>query len=456
MSDQISDMESFTQAVAARDYTRVKRYLRLLDPADVAETLTDYDIVQCIVVFRLIPKVKRPDVFARMDFDRQAAMLDRLPDIVVIGLLNDLEPVDRTRLLETLPEGLSARLLNMLSPHERQITDLIMSYPEGSVGRLMTPEFIVLSPSISASEGLDQVRWTASQFPENLIYYVYAVDKNGVYLGQLSIASLIVADPPRIRVGELMDSTMPALLVTDPEEVAVDYFRKYDRHIMPVIDGEGILVGVVESDDVFDVAEEEATEDIQQFGGHGPLEDSYFQTPVWDLIKKRAGWLAVLFVGMMFTVNALEHFDAQIRAWSFLVVFMPMVISSGGNSGSQAASLMIRGLAVKEVDLKDWALVFRREVLIGLSLGLILGTLGFIRVYIGGGHLDAGIIVSLSLLWIVLFGALVGSMLPFVLKLIKLDPAVSSSPVIASLVDIVGIVTFFNIAIWVMSFGDFF
>lgn len=272
-------------------------------------------------------------------------------------------------------------------------------------------------------------------------------------MGNISLAALVTADPPSTLIDELMDITHESLSVTADEGLAVDYFRKFDRPFIPVVDDHQKFVGVVEPDDVFDIAEEGATEDIQAFGGQSTLEDSYFATPFHVLLRKRAGWLSLIFLMSMFTANALEHFDYAIKSMTFLVFFLPLIISSGGNSGSQAASLIIRGLAVKEMELKDWVRVFTRELMIGCGLGSLLGFLGFWRaVWIGDLDIGAGLTVALTLVSVVTFGAVTGSMLPFILKTLKLDPAVSSSPVISSVMDIFGIIVLFSIAIYLFGY----
>jgi magnesium transporter len=247
-----------------------------------------------------------------------------------------------------------------------------------------------------------------------------------------------------------MDSATVALAVIDDKGTAVDFFRKYDKAFSPVVDSEGILVGVLTADDVFDIAEDEATEDIQQFGGTAILEDSYFETPGWVLLRKRAGWLCALFVSELFTGTALRHYDETIAEMRYLVYFVPLVISSGGNSGSQASSLVIRGLAVREMEISDWWRVLAREIMMGLGLGLILGTIGFLRAWTWEHNLLVAMIVGSSLVGVVLFGSVVGAVMPFWIKRMKFDPAVSSSPFIASLVDVAGIVIYFNAALWMV------
>ena len=420
-----------------------------MEVADISEIFSELTLSENIALFRLVAKSRRPELFSYLHFEIQNGMLESMPEIVSVSLLNEMEPVDRTQLLEELPEELRARLIAQLEPGERKMAWQLLSYPEDSIGRMMSPEFVAISPELTVREALAHIRWKSSGLAENLLHHIFVIDGDRKLKGHVSLANLVLADPASTPVVDIMDDMTYALSVLDDEGTAVDHFRKYDRPYIPVVDEQKHLVGIVEADDVFDVAEEEATEDIQAFGGQASLEDSYLHTPIFTLFKKRGSWLAMIFLMMMFTANVLEAYESSFTM-KFLLIFLPLIISSGGNSGSQAASLIIRGLAVKELDLSHWWQVLRREIVIGLALGIVLGALGYWRVvYVGGLDIKAGITIASSLVSIVTFGAVAGSMLPLLLKGMRLDPAVSSSPVIASLVDIFGIFTLFNIAIWI-------
>jgi magnesium transporter len=430
-------------------FKAIRSAFKTMEVANISEYFRDMETEQCIVLLRLIPRSKRAELFSYLSFDRQEALLEQLPDNVSVAVLNEMEPVDRNRLLEDLPHEISTKLILKLTPEERKLTWQLLSYPEDSVGRIMSPEFLALRSGITVKDAMEDIRWHGTKFRESLLHHIFITNESGKLQGHVSLAALVLADPPTQLVDDLMDSHQETLSVFADESLAVDYFRKYDRPYIPIVDDDGLIVGIVEADDVFDVAEEEATEDIQAFGGQATLEDSYFETPFWVLLKKRGSWLSLIFMMSMFTANALEYFDKTIRTMSFLVFFLPLIIASGGNSGSQAASLIIRGLAVREMQLRDWLRVLSREVLIGLVLGLLLGFLGFWRaVWVSGLDSIAGMTVSVSLIAVVSFGAIAGSMLPFLLKFLRLDPAVSSSPVISSLVDLFGILVLFHLAVY--------
>jgi magnesium transporter len=449
--EKILTREDLEQALERKIFKSLRLKFKQLEAVDIAEGIIQLHPEKCLQLFRLVALHKRVEVFARIPFELQETMLAMFRDDEVTFLLNEMEPVDRTQLLEKLPEEMSSKFILRLDPEERQIARRLLAYPEDSVGRIMSPEFLSVRAGMRVSEAIEYIRWNASRYPEELIHQIFVVNAEGKYLGDITLGGLFVSDDASQQVENLVLAAYVALKASDDESVAVDYFRKYEKNIIPVVDEDARLQGVVMADDVFDVAEEEATEDIQQFGGSAILENSYFNTPILTLMRKRAGWLGVLFVGGLWTGHALKYYQEAIISYAFLVIFMPLLISSGGNSGSQAASLIIRGIAVKEMRMTDWYKVFMREAVTGVCLGIFLGAMGYIFAVYTGHEPRVGVIVGLSLVGIVLLGAIVGSMLPFILKLARLDPAVSSSPLIASLVDLMGILIFFNIALHVMN-----
>lgn len=443
--------EEVTDAIQRKAYNFLRRRFQNLEPVDVAEAIAEQSPDVCATLFRLITSDAKPEVFSYLPFELQKALLEIFPDDAVTVLLNEMEPVDRTQLLEELPIEISSKYILRLDPDERTMAWRLLSYPEDSVGRIMSPEVFAIKAGQSVGRAIEYVRWNASRYPEEALGQIFIVDEEGRYLGDTSLGALFVADDTNEKVETLAGPAYVALSAYDDDTVAVEVFRKYDRHAIAVVDDNNRLLGVVSSDDVFDIAEEEATEDIQQFGGAGALEDSYFQTPLSVLIRKRAGWLSLLFLGGLWAGRALKGFEDEIATYAFLVFFLPLIISSGGNSGSQAASLIIRGIAVREFNLSDWHKVLLRELMAGLGLGLILGVMGFVCALFWGLGPLVGLIVFCSLVGVVIFGAVCGGMLPFLLKRIGLDPAVSSSPLIASLVDLFGIIIFFNIALYFMK-----
>lgn len=421
------------------------------EEADIAEAFDSLSLEMSVALFRLVKREKRSEVFSLLSFDRQVELLEKLPDEVVSSFLNQMEPDDRTKLLEDLPVTVRNQVLLRLNPEERRIAWRLLSYPEDSVGRLMTPEFMSVQSHMTVGQALDKIRWNDG-IPVRYLHYIFILDEHNRLIGEVELGELVTCDPPSTNI---QDVATPSTVFLKPESEAsdaVEAFRKYDHNYIPVINEQKEIIGVVTADDVFDVAEEEATEDIHQFGGSAALEDSYFLTPFKTMIVKRAGSLAILFLGMLITGAALKHYDKTLNKFTYLVFFLPIVLSSGGNAGTQAASLILRGLAINEMEPRDWWRVLSREVFIGLTLGLMLAIMGYIRAFSWGYDPYIGVIVALTLVAVVTWGAISGSMLPLLFKTTKLDPAVISSPFISTLIDLTGVLVFINIAIWVIDF----
>ncbi len=434
----------------------LKEILTDWTPADIAELLLDLSEKERVIIFRLLSKELAADTFEYMDFDTQMELLKLMGKEESAVILNEMDPDDRTALFEELPSAAAKQLIQLLSPEERKTAVTLLGYPENSVGRLMTPDYIAIKPSFTIQQTLDFIRENGKN--KETLNIVYVIDENGKLIDDVRIKDFLLA-PLDSTVADLMDENFIGLHVFDDQETAVEAFKKYDRVALPVVDRAGMLIGIVTVDDVFDVAEEEATEDIHKLAAIQVLEDSYSTIPLFEMIKKRGSWLAVLFVGEMFTATAMGFFEDEIRRAIVLTLFIPLIISSGGNSGSQAATLVIRALSLGEVTLRDWFLVFKRELYTGLALGIALATIGFLRIFVWEVTTDIygehwfliGATVSLSLIGVVLWGTISGSMLPFILKRFGLDPATSSAPLVATMVDVFGVVIYFTIALFLLS-----
>jgi magnesium transporter len=373
------------------------------------------------------------------------------------AILEGMSPDDRTALLEELPQELADRLLALLSPEQRAIAHSLLQYNRESVGRLMTPDYVAVKKDWTIKHVLDHVR-THGKDSETL-NVIYVVDDENKLTADLRIRFVLLA-PLHQHVRDLIDDRFIALKATDDKKTAVSVFRKYDRTVLPVIDGRGTLVGIVTIDDVLDVAEEEATREIQKFGGLEALDEPYVSTPLLRMVRKRASWLVVLFLSELLTATAMGSYEGEIAKFPVLALFLPLIISSGGNSGSQAATLIIRALALGELRLRDFGWVFGREMLSGLLLGVLLGTIGLLRITIWSQFTDlytrhymlVGLTVGVSLVGVVMWGSLCGALLPFLLKRLGFDPATSSAPFVATLVDVTGIIIYFSVA-WVLLRG---
>lgn len=454
-SDEISRNQALAaeveRLVAERRPAEVRRRLEDLPAPDVAEVFRHMSHEKEAVAFRLLPRVLARAAFEYLDLDDQEVLLRSLGEREVAEILNEMAPDDRTALLEELPGSVTRRLLNLLDDDERHVATELLGYPEESIGRLMTPDYVAVKPHWTITQALEHVRVYGSD--SETLNVVYVVGENGVLIDDLRMRELLLVDP-ETRIEELMDARFVSLVASDDQELAVGEFIKHDRSALPVTDTDGVLVGIVTVDDVLDVAQEEATEDIQMLGGVAALEEPYLKISLRGVIRKRAFWLVLLFLGQLLTTTAMGFFESEIANAVVLALFLPLIISSGGNSGSQAAALVTRAMALGEVTVRDWWEVAKRELAAGLALGLLLGGLGFLRVAIWGGVFDAygehwlliAVVVALALVGVVLWGSLTGSLLPIVLKRLGADPAVSSTPVVATIVDVVGIVIFFLLA----------
>lgn len=447
--------------IEARDFGALREIFREWPPVDIAECITDLPEDDQVIIFRLLPHAIAADVFEYLDVEAQRQLLRAMAHEQVAGILNEMTPDDRTALLEEMPSAAARQLIQLLTPEERRIAQSLLGYPEGSVGRLMTPDFIAVGEDWTVKEVLDYVR-EHGQDSETL-NFIYVVDEKGKLIDDLRIREFLLR-PLTTRVSDIMDRSFVHLQVNEKQETALNIFRKYDRAALPVVDSAGVLVGIVTVDDMLDVAEEEATEDIQKIGGMEALDEPYMRIPLWKMVRKRAGWLVILFLGEMLTATAMSSYQDEIAKAVVLALFLPLIISSGGNSGSQASTLIIRAMALGEVTLRDWWRVASRELQAGLSLGIILGVIGAIRVavwsivgakyfhhQIYGPHWPlVAMTVGIALIGVVLWGSISGSMLPFVLRRLGADPATSSAPFVATLVDVTGLIIYFSIALVIM------
>jgi len=447
--------------IEARDFAALREVFREWAPPDVAEVILDLPEDEQVIIFRVLPHDLAADVFEYIGIEEQHKLLRALAHEQVAAILNEMAPDDRTALLEELPSDAARKLIRFLTPEERRVATALLGYPEDSVGRLMTPDFIAVKEDWTVQEVLDYIR--AYGQDRETLNFVYVVDDRGKLIDDVRMREFLLR-PLTTKVSEIRDESFAALNVTDSQQDALNVFRRYDRAALPVVDSSGILVGIVTSDDMLDVAEEEATEDIQKFGGMEALDEPYMRIPVWRMVRKRAGWLIILFLGEMLTATAMASYQDELAKALVLALFLPLIVSSGGNSGSQASTLMIRAMALGEVTLRDWWRVMGREVQAGLSLGAILGAIGVVRVamwaIVGEQYLHrqpygphwplVAITVGISLVGVVLWGTLSGSMLPFLLRRIGADPATSSAPFVATLVDVTGLIIYFSIALVIM------
>lgn len=433
----------------------ISKKLITLSPIDLADFIESQPLSNKLLIFNSLPSLKAPQTFEYLSFKTQKEILKKLDSERIPSLLNAISPDDRTALLETMPSNVVNQLLKYLSPEERSLSLKLLGYREDSIGRLMTPDYLAIKMDWTVRHVLNYIREKGHD--SETIDVIYAVDDRGVLIDDFRIRQFLLASL-ETKVSELADHHFVALNVDNDAETAINIFRKYDRTALPVIDTSGILLGIVTFDDIMDVAVKADTEDIQKIGGVNSLNEPYIHIPFLRLMNKRAGWLIILFLGELLTASAMGYFQSEIAKALVLALFVPLIISSGGNAGSQASTLIIRALALGEISLKDWWKIMKREIASGFFLGAVLGCIGFLRVTlwsqfssIYGQHwLLIALTIFFSLIGVVLWGTLSGAMLPLILKKFGFDPATSSAPFVATLVDVTGLIIYFSVALVIL------
>jgi len=440
------------ELIRQRNFTQLREILCDFSAQEIAEIFIDLKPDDEVVLLRILPHELAAEVFEYLPLHDQEETLHALGNEQVAQILNDISPDDRTALLEELPAAATQKLLDLLSPDERKVASQLLGYPKESIGRRMTPDYAAIKQTWTVGEVLDYLRREGKK--RESLNQLYVVGEKGKLVDWVRLRNVVVSDVAT-PVAELLENRDISLHATDDQETAVAAFKKYDVTILPVVDSAGVLVGVVTVDDVLDVAEQEATEDIQKLGGLEALDGPYLKITMLEMLKKRAPWLSILFVSEMFTSTAMGYYENEIEKAAILSIFLPLILSSGGNSGSQATTLIIRAMALRDVVLKDWWRVFKREITTGLMLGCTLACLGVLRIclwqWIGlknyGPHYPLiAFTIGGSLVGVVLWGSLIGAMLPILLRTLRLDPATCSAPFVATLVDVTGIVIYFTVA----------
>lgn len=449
--DTVEEKPEIFQLIDLRDKDLLKEKLENWLPEELADLCNELTTEEQAFVFGLIDREVAFRTFEELDLNIQVPLLDELRSRQVQLILNDMSPDNRTALLEELdPERLN-KLIKLLTPKERRVALSLLGYPEDSIGRLMTPDYIAVNQDWTVGQILDFIRKNGEN--SETLDVIYITDEKGYLTDDIRIGDLLLTDDVK-PVRELLDGKFISLMVTDDEEVAIAAFKKTKRVALPVTNAGGLLLGIITVDDVLELVQEEDTEDIQKIGAVEALEEPYMDVSLQQMLRKRAPWLIILFIGEMFTASAMSFFESSIDKAVILALFIPLIVSSGGNSGSQASTLIIRAIALREITIADWWKIMRREIYTGLWLGLILGFIGFSRIVtwhffsdVYGPHwMPIALTIGLSVFGVVLWGTIIGSMMPLILKRLGLDPATSSTPFIATLVDVTGLIIYFSVA----------
>ena len=456
-------IQQIAQLIQAKNNHELEILLNDMHHADFAEILDEVSINEATYIFQVLDSEKTAEILLELDDDLREKILSRLSSKEIAEELDELETNDAADIIGELSKARKVEVISELQDieHAKSIVDLLR-YDEDTAGGIMHKELVKVNENWNVLTCVKEMRIQAENISR--VHSIYVVDDENKLKGRLSLKDLLTAPTTKTPISEFYISKLHFVDVEMPDVEVARIMDKYDLEAIPVVDELGRLVGRITIDDVIDVIKEEIekrdTEDIQKFGGLEALDLPYVQTRLFEMVKKRATWLVVLFLGELFTASAMGFFEGEINKAIVLTLFIPLIISSGGNSGSQAATLIIRAMALKELDLKDWWYVMKKEIASGFLLGSILGIVGFIRIFIWQqtGFHDYGMhwfyiamTVSVSLVFIVLWGTLSGSMIPFLLKKLKLDPATSSAPFVATLVDVTGLIIYFSIAMFFLS-----
>lgn len=441
-------IEEFRELLENNEWKSLRSMITELEDLDISDIIEELSPGEDIIVFRLLSKIRAKNTFQLLSHDKQEQIIEGLArnSRRLSALLNDLDPDDRTAFFEELPGQVSQKLIQLLSPDERTIALNLLGYPEESIGRIMTPEFVAVKSHFTVGQTLDHIRIFGRD--SETLNVVYVVDDKWKLVDDIKIREIILADPGQ-DIKELLDNRYVSLNAYDDQESAIRIFKDQDRVALPVTDSEGILLGIVTFDDIMDIEEEEATEDFHKFGS--------FQNAVIDPIKaripfmyqKRIVWLKILVFMNIFSGAAIAGFENVIQSMVSLIFFLPLLIGSGGNAGSQSATLMIRSLAVGDVELKDWFRLAGKEFIISFLLGITMA-LG-VSLIASFRAPEIILVVALTMILSVMAGSMIGLTIPFIFTRLKIDPATASAPLITSIADIMGVWIYFSVASWIFG-----
>jgi magnesium transporter len=447
MKQKILSLAEIKRLVEDRNWSLLRRELAVMRPPEIADLLLELEKADRILVFRLLPRELSSEAFSYLDGDHQDALAGELTSEEMRRLLADMKPDDRTQFLAELPGQVTQRLLNYLSPADLIEARHLLGYPEESVGRLMTPDYVAVRPEWTVAQAIEHIRHKGKD--SETINVVYVTDSSWKLLDALELRRFILAKPTD-RVEQLMNHSYVTISAMEDREEAVRMMHRHALSVLPVVDSAGVLLGIVTVDDVLDVAEEEITEDFHKAAAVRPLKSGYREAGVWPLYRKRIGWLVILILINLVSSTVISIYEDVLASAMVLTFFIPLLIASGGNVGSQSATLMIRALATGDVKLTQWFRVLSKELLVGLAIGATMGLAGGLLGLFQGGY-QIGVVVGLAMVAVVLVSNIMGVALPFVLLRVGLDPAVASSPLITSIADATGLAIYFAIAVWFLG-----
>lgn len=430
-----------------KEYTLLQKELSKAHIADIAEFLDGLDPKTALLVFRLLPKEMAADVFAELSSESQSGLYILVNEEELQDILDDLNFDDKIDFLEEIPANVVKRILRNSTDTERRLINQFLNYPEDSAGSIMTIEFVDLKKEMNTEEALKKVREIA--LDKETIYTCYVTDSCRRLEGVLSLRDLVIAPPEKI-IKEIMREEMIHANTHDNKEDVADLMKKYDLIAIPITDNENRLVGIITFDDIVDVIEERSTEDMHKMATVGKIDTNVLDASPGLLIKRRLPWLFLLIFVNLFSGAAIARYEDIIQAVIALVFFMPLLLDSSGNAGTQSATLMIRAMALGEVKIENWLKLLKKEILTALPMGLIMGVAVLAVGYFRGG-IGVGVVVAISMIAVVLVGSTIGMCLPFIFSKLKIDPATASGPLVTSITDIIGVLIYFSIATWYLN-----
>lgn len=447
MLERNFEVEEVLELLEQKQFNKLKEYLGRINGADFPSIFEALDEKDMIIIFRLLNKEEAAEIFAELDADLQEKLINSFSDTELKYVVDNLFMDDTVDMIEEMPSNVVKRILKNVNEKDRKVINEILNYPDDCAGSIMTTEFVDLKEDMTVEDAFAKIKKIGLK--KETVYNCYVLDKNRKLLGVIDIKDLLIADRTE-KIKELMDDNIITVTTLDDKEDVAKIFDKYDYVALPVVDKEFRLVGIVTVDDAIDVMKEEASEDFEKMAAITPNEDGYYKTPVIVHAKNRIVWLLFLMFSSIVTGAVITHYEQAFAALPVLVSFIPMIMGTGGNCGSQSSTLVIRGLAVDEIHSKDFLKVWWKEIRVAVIVGIIMAIVNCIRIYIQYKDLQLGLIVGLTLIVTIMISKSLGSMLPLICKKLKLDPAIMAAPLISTILDTCSVLVFFNIAVAIM------